>query len=728
MSLNKPVLDDRSYQQIRDELVARIPVYAPEWTDHNPSDPGIALIELFSYLTEDLLYRFNQIPDATKLEFLRLLQMPLKPAVSANVMLQLSTKNTAGQRVEQHQTASAGEVKFTTLNETNALPLTAIGVLKIADDEPDRDSEQGAFFEQAVSAANVQKAAPYQVEQIWHDEPGLSRNHQASVDGTLWVAVLADKPQMIEQSRQLLTQNSNGPTLMNIGFVPDVEIEQIADTTTKVYADRFRCPSQGLASRGNPVTWQVSSGRLNSQQQPVYRPIQVVGDTSDGLETEGVVRLQFPTGNEQIGHFEFDDFNLIGTGDFPPPLDDELESRLVCWLRAFRNDGKHFGRIMFVGANCTQAQQWQRSKAEFIGTGNGQPNQNYSLNYRQVLHNSVELQVEEPQGWSGWQEVESFSASSESDRHFVLDRQSGHILFGTGLNGRVPLIGQRIRVINYRYGGGATGNVAAEGISKISVPGVKVINPLRAYGGKDEESLEQAISRIPAELRRRNRAVTQSDFQELALETPGASIGRAEVLPLYYPRLPKQDSAGVVSVVVWPEEDHKHPNAPMPDENQLRKVCHWLNERRLVTTELYVLPPSYVGIALAVGVKVKEGFGIDAVRHWVELVLRQYLAPLPPYGPNGQGWPLGRRVYGPELEAAAHQVEGVEYLEGLQVVAVGADGSVLENTIELEKNQVPELLSITVESGPVTLTPGELLSPEKPEQTPVPVPVIKEVC
>ena len=73
MALISPILDDRTYEQLREELVKRIPVYAPEWTDHNESDPGIALLELFAYLGESVLYRFNQIPDTTKIEFLRLL-------------------------------------------------------------------------------------------------------------------------------------------------------------------------------------------------------------------------------------------------------------------------------------------------------------------------------------------------------------------------------------------------------------------------------------------------------------------------------------------------------------------------------------------------------------------------------------------------------------------------------------------------------------------------------
>ena len=90
MPLPTPILDDRSWQQLRDELVRRIPVYTPEWTDHNASDPGITLLELFAFLGENLLFRFNQVPEATRLEFLRLLQVPLRPAQPARALLELT--------------------------------------------------------------------------------------------------------------------------------------------------------------------------------------------------------------------------------------------------------------------------------------------------------------------------------------------------------------------------------------------------------------------------------------------------------------------------------------------------------------------------------------------------------------------------------------------------------------------------------------------------------------
>ena len=108
MPLPTPILDDRSYQQLRDELVRRVPVYAPEWTDFNASDPGVTLIELFAFLGENLLYRFNQVPEATRLAFLRLLQVPLRPAAPSAALVTLTTAQPAGALVSLGAELRAG--------------------------------------------------------------------------------------------------------------------------------------------------------------------------------------------------------------------------------------------------------------------------------------------------------------------------------------------------------------------------------------------------------------------------------------------------------------------------------------------------------------------------------------------------------------------------------------------------------------------------------------------
>src|SRR5258708_19420339 len=83
MPLETPKLDDRRFQDIVDEAKSRIPRYCPEWTDHNVSDPGVALIELFAWMTDLLLYRVNQVPDKLYVKFLELIGVRLEPPRAA---------------------------------------------------------------------------------------------------------------------------------------------------------------------------------------------------------------------------------------------------------------------------------------------------------------------------------------------------------------------------------------------------------------------------------------------------------------------------------------------------------------------------------------------------------------------------------------------------------------------------------------------------------------------
>lgn len=71
MPITLPNLDDRTFDDLVAEALAMIPARAPEWTNHNESDPGVTLIELFAYLTEMLIYRQNRVSDANRCAFLK---------------------------------------------------------------------------------------------------------------------------------------------------------------------------------------------------------------------------------------------------------------------------------------------------------------------------------------------------------------------------------------------------------------------------------------------------------------------------------------------------------------------------------------------------------------------------------------------------------------------------------------------------------------------------------
>src|SRR5919206_4337865 len=99
MPLHIPNLDDRRYQDLLDEALARIPVHNPQWTNFNKSDPGVTLIEIFAFLTENLLYRSNQIPERNRRKFLSLLGVPLQSASSAVGLVQFTNERGPAQTV-----------------------------------------------------------------------------------------------------------------------------------------------------------------------------------------------------------------------------------------------------------------------------------------------------------------------------------------------------------------------------------------------------------------------------------------------------------------------------------------------------------------------------------------------------------------------------------------------------------------------------------------------------
>ena len=82
-----PALDDRRFEDLVDEARTRIARYAPEWTDTNPGDAGFALVELFAWLSEMMIYRLGRTPELNYLKFLQLIGIELTPARPAGTVL-----------------------------------------------------------------------------------------------------------------------------------------------------------------------------------------------------------------------------------------------------------------------------------------------------------------------------------------------------------------------------------------------------------------------------------------------------------------------------------------------------------------------------------------------------------------------------------------------------------------------------------------------------------------
>ena len=94
MTLPEIVLDDRRFQDLVNEARLRIVNSCPEWTEHNVSDPGITLIELFAWMTEMTIYRLNRVPDKLHVALLDLLGIRLDGPSAATTSLRFRLAET----------------------------------------------------------------------------------------------------------------------------------------------------------------------------------------------------------------------------------------------------------------------------------------------------------------------------------------------------------------------------------------------------------------------------------------------------------------------------------------------------------------------------------------------------------------------------------------------------------------------------------------------------------
>ena len=778
-----PKLDDRSYEDLRRELIRRIPVHSTEWTDHNTSDPGITLLELFAWMGENLLYRMNRVPEKSQREYLRLLNIELRQAGVAETLLSfaLPKDGMASIRVEADPTqprtlVAAGDVEFQVEDELWVLPVEALPYVKQSVDLRELETEVAGM-----------RGGITDVEQLLEahlgDPPGTVSGYETvalpaveggalpeptdlglAMDRSLWIGLVG--PEASFKGKSDAEAATTRATLRADLARKTVTLGVRVDDELCGPTDHLRCPDPGADEARYPLVWQIATGAFDgdvSVQNARYERLEVVEDTTAGLTRSGTVRLRLPA-EESLGNWTADSFeidtsdgkntgmgeDLLGVGDLPPRLDDsELSARVITWIRCFRPESSGEDDVVvpdpvvrWVGVNVVAARQAVTAATEALGYGSGRASQVVQLSKTPVLPDSLELQVRENGRYVRWHRVEDLALSRANDPHYELEPSTGAITFGDGVGGRMPRPGEALRALAYRYGGGVAGNVPAEGINKISrirtspqKSKLKVSNLFAARFGRDAETEQEAKRRVPRVLRHRERAVAAEDFTDLALTTPGVHVGRAEVLPRHKPHERVDEVPGVVTLVVLPASDPLHPDEPTPDKEMLRRVCEHLEPRRLVTTELYVTPPEYVDFWVSVAVDVEAGFGIDTVNGYVELAIRQQFAPLPPYGPGGTGWPFGRAVTPAEVEAAVLRVEGVRLVNGDVAVhhrPVGGEdaGRRISTVAALEAWQLPVLRNVQVgnESAPADIDENGDSARPPADTAAIPVPVEREEC
>ena len=567
MPLQPPQLDSRDFDSLFREARSRIPRYVPEWTNWNDSDPGITLLQLQAWLAETILYRLNQLPDLNFVKFLQLLGVEQRPAQPAQANLTFALKDKL------------------TVPEVLVEKGTIIGVSA-------RDLDKPLYFETDRTLIAISA----KLELLIH-VPDIT-TLTTSVDPEKIPVPVTEDNNFAGRTFKPFGDPTKDNTALLFGFKSSYPFsrEEIGlqfylfeeGRTLLAPAPEARCNPENQTDM--LLKWQCWDGTG-------WEDLDLTGDETLNLTRSGQVFFKVP------GQIPSVSYDKLGWPAFP-----KADNTLYYWLRVVMARADAYEKALkldHVLTNTVSATAALTVFDEAIGSSDGTPNQVMSLRHSPVLAEpKLVLEVDEGSGPKAWKQVSDFFGCEPDHDVYALNRTTGEITFGDGRRGRIPVAGQfNVIAREYRYGGGRIGNVGAETITDLATPIPEVdsvTNYRPAEGGTDEESLDETKLRGPRDtLKTRDRAVTLEDFALLASETPGALVARANAY-VTEPNSPDGEACGrIITVVIVPSSEVAK---PVPSEVALDLVCRYLDERRLITTQVRVQGPPYHHVDVVIDV------------------------------------------------------------------------------------------------------------------------------
>lgn len=631
-----PVIDDRRYADIVEEIKTRIARYTPEWkpvwNDFNDSDPGITLAQLVAWLSDMLLYRMAKVPDLNYLKFLQMLGIELTAAQPA-----------------------VAQVTFPVKDGTT-VPFVDVPKATQVSAAPD-DGGPPVVYETEASLRSLTA----QLSSV------------QAYDGTVHTDATADSANLNAYQPFGPLPVVSGALVLGFGFpagypTPDDFPLTQFDLTVFVGGD----PATALVVNcGTPQTGVYAPAALQWEcwTGSEWQRIDLLRDQTLTLTRPGVITLRTPA----LGVMKRDFMGAYQNNGVQPAL---------FWIRGRLTKAQYATppSVVSVRTNTVAVLQAQTVTGEVLGGTDGTRNQSWTLANTPVIAGSVQVQIDEGTGPEDWNVKDDLLDSTADSRDLALAPASGVLQAGDGVYGAVPVANAQnpdanVIAVSYRFGGTARGNVPAAAIDSLisavdGIDGGTVTNLFAAVGGSDEELIDDAKERARRLIRSQSRAVTNEDFEALAKQA--GEVARAKALPLFNPQFPTIQVPGAVSVIIVPEAARIPgvPFKPLPSDGLLRTVCAYLNARRLLTTELYVLAPSYQEIVVSVMVVPSADADSSIVWQEVEDALDTYFDPLVG-GDQGTGWGFGDTIRYSKVYQQIFNADGVDAIENLIITLDG---------------------------------------------------------
>jgi hypothetical protein len=734
MPLVLPNLDDRRWADLVEEGRALIPVFGPEWTDHNVHDPGITLMELLAWVAEADIYALNQISDRHRRKFLALIGVRPQAPHAARTVITVSLPQGAPPlslkaTLEFAGDAVSGEdIRFRTLDRMTAVAVAVAGV---------QSRDTSGFHDLTVAWRRGDPLLPFGAAAAPGSEFYIALDTALPVDIPVrleftfgdghsgWDERKRLEYEAREQARACRPPRPNPCARHDVGDAdPVLEIDACTH-------HGVRTLWEFLASNGGHAEWVALDGPN-------------VHDRTRAFTLDGSVVVTLPTtmARQRVGALATPWWYLrcrvaAGAYDAPPMMraialnavvaeqavpagaalviaknatithasPDLPEAGDVTRLQLRLDGDGNIAWLNFGGGDAGDPEFFIRAfqpsskiatgllnlETVLLGTGTGEPDQRCLLPDPLAQESAFSLFTAENGAWRRWSRRDDFDGATWADYVYVLNPTSGDVRFGSGEASNVPASDAPIFAI-YHVTRAEGGNLASNFVKRLADSDH---NRALLYDAGATPDGWHAVKAQIATVTNTQPAAGGSAAETVAhaagraitlVETTGRAVTLAD-----YERLALDTPGTRIARVT--ARANLHPDfpcfqapglitvivlpylpagKPTPGSGLKAAVARYLRRRRVIATRVEVVGPTYIEVAVNATVQAAARGSKSALTTAIVDALNLFLDPLAG-GPDAHGWPFGRDVYRAEIMQVIDRVPGVDHIVSLELVARGCD-------------------------------------------------------
>jgi predicted phage baseplate assembly protein len=307
-------------------------------------------------------------------------------------------------------------------------------------------------------------------------------------------------------------------------------------------------------------------------------------------------------------------------------------------------------------------------------TSTGRISQRITLKKTGVVNSSVTVLVSEGPNSQDvlYTFAERLISGTSSSRVFTIETSAdgqATVVFGNGINGRIPTTNAPIK-ITYRRSRGTAGNVLVGAIkalesttvlNKPSLNGLVVLpNTVRAAGGFDSESIVSMRANIPVSFRTQDRAVSLQDYRDIVKRVAGVVKSTAYM------------NGNTVEIrAVEPQADYGSSETLVLLSDTVTAIQDYLEPREIVfATSNVGASVSLTRVNFAANVNVKDGYVREDVKDKVDTAVREVF--------SFDAMDFGASVSLGTLYRTILDIDGVDYAVITKLTTTG--GNVIDDT------------------------------------------------